>query len=204
MKQKIPFFSVLGEIQTYLNIAYILFAFPLGLMYFCLIVTGVSLSAGLLVIAVGFFVFIGTLLMVRGFRWLDVQLTRIFLGKTIPVTETKNRQNGFSSFLKRIFGSGLTWKCFLYYLLVKLPLDMIIWSVTVTFLAITFDLLLAPALEQYWWWDDDLARWLIDFFDEVYVLPFLGVLWGILSLHVIRGLAWVSREINVIFLQDPP
>ena len=74
--KKIPFFSVLGEKQTYLNLVYILFAFPLSVFYFTLTITGLSLSLGLLILVAGFFIFIGTLIMVQGFRWLDVQLTR--------------------------------------------------------------------------------------------------------------------------------
>jgi hypothetical protein len=203
MKGKIPFFSVLGESQTYLNIVYILLAFPLSVVYFSLVITGVSLSAGLLVIVIGFFVFMATLMMLKAFRWLDAELTRVFLGRAIPMEKTHEKQAGLSALIKRVFGSTLTWKLFIYYLLIKFPLDTVIWSVSVAFIAITFDLLVvAPLLADYWWYNDELTRWLVDFFGDVYVLPFLGVIWGMISLHVIRGLAWVSREVNVVFLQD--
>jgi hypothetical protein len=33
-------------------------------------------------------------------------------------------------------------------------------------------------------------------------LPFLGIIWGMISLHVIRGLALVCREINQVFLSE--
>ena len=204
MKGKIPFFSVLAQSQTYLNIVYILFAFPLSIVYFSLVVTGVSLSIGLIVIIIGFFVFLATLLMLRGFRWLDAELTRIFLGRTIAIEkETGKQDGGFSGLIKRVFGSTLTWKLFVYYLFIKFPLDMVIWSVSISFIAITFDLLIfAPLFNDYWWYNDEVTRWLIDFFGDVYALPFLGIIWGMISLHVIRGLAWVSREVNVAFLQD--
>ncbi|MFC2080605.1 sensor domain-containing protein [Bacteroidota bacterium] len=61
-----------------------------------MVVTGFSLSVGLLVIAVGFFIFIGTLLMIRGFRWLDIQLTRVFLAKTIPIIKDESSDGRFS------------------------------------------------------------------------------------------------------------
>jgi hypothetical protein len=203
MKKRIPFFSVLGEAQTYLNIVYILVAFPLSIVYFSLILTGLSLSVGLLVIAVGFFIFIGTLLMLRGFRWFDIQLTRVFLGLTIPIQKEENHANGFSGFLKQLFGTPATWKAFVHYLVVKFPLDIVVWSISISFLATTLDLLLAPALHQYWWFNDDgVNRWLLDLFGDVYILPFLGIIWGMISLHVIRGLAWVCREINQVMLSD--
>ncbi len=30
----------------------------------------------------------------------------------------------------------------------------------------------------------------------------MGIICGMISLHVIRGLAWVSREVNAVFLQE--
>jgi len=96
-----------------------------------------------------------------------------------------------------------TWKGFVHYLVIKFPLDTILWSVAVSFLAITLDLLLAPALHQYvWFHDDGVNRWLLEIFEDVYVLPFLGIIWGMISLHVIRGLAWVAGEINTVMLGD--
>jgi hypothetical protein len=203
MKRRIPFFSVLGEAQTYLNLVYILAAFPLSMVYFSLVLTGLSLSVGLLVVAAGFFIFIGTLLMLQGFRWLDIQLTRVFLARTVPFQKVENQANGFPGFLKQLFGTPATWKTFVHYLVVKFPLDTVVWSISISFLAITLDLLLAPALNRYWWFNDDgLNRWLLDLFGDVYILPFLGIIWGMISLHVIRGLAWVCREINQVMLSD--
>jgi len=201
-KKKIPFFSVLGEKQTYLNLVYILFAFPLSVFYFTLTITGLSLSLGLLILVAGFFIFIGTLIMVQGFRWLDVQLTRVFLGTTIAIEKEESQEPGFSNFIKHLFGDGSTWKSFIYYLLIKFPLDTIIWSVTIAFIAVTLDLLLAPIFYNEFWYNDDFADFLVNFFGDVYVLPFLGIIWGMISLHVIRGLAWVCREINQVFLSE--
>ncbi len=201
-KKKIPFFSVLGEKQTYLNLVYILFAFPLSVFYFTLTITGLSLSLGLLILVAGFFIFIGTLIMVQGFRWLDVQLTRVFLGTTIAIEKEESQEPGFSNFIKRLFGDGSTWKSFIYYLLIKFPLDTIIWSVTIAFIAVTLDLLLAPIFYNEFWYNDDFADFLVNFFGDVYVLPFLGIIWGMISLHVIGGLAWVCREINQVFLSE--
>jgi hypothetical protein len=203
MKKRIPFFSVLGEKETYLNIVYILAAFPLSIIYFTLVVTGLSLSLGLLVIVAGFFIFIGTLLMLRGFRWMDVQLTRVFLTHTIEMKRDEKPSGGFSGFMSQLFGSALTWKSFVHYLVIKFPLDTVVWTISISFIAMTLDLLLAPALSQYWWFDDDdINRWLLDFFGDVYIFPFLGIIWGMLSLHVIRGLAWICREINQAMLGE--
>ncbi|KPL17538.1 MAG: hypothetical protein AMS23_02630 [Bacteroides sp. SM1_62] len=201
-KKRIPFFSILGEKQTYLNLVYILFAFPLSVFYFSLSITGFSLSLGLLIIVVGFFIFIGTMIMIQGFRWLDVQLTRVFLGLTIVIKKEEPQEPGFTNFLNRLFGAGATWKSFIFYLLIKFPMDTIIWSVTIAFIAVTLELLLAPVFYDSFVYNDDFADFLVRFFGDVYVLPFLGIIWGMISLHVIRGLAWVCRGINQVFLSE--
>jgi hypothetical protein len=36
----------------------------------------------------------------------------------------------------------------------------------------------------------------------IYIFPFMGIVWGMICLHVIRGLAWVAREINQAMLSD--
>ena len=201
-KKRIPFFGVLGEKQTYLNLVYILFAFPLSIIYFSLSITGLSLSLGLLIIVAGFFIFIGTLIMMQGFRWLDIQLTRVFLGMTIAIKKKEPQEPGFSNFLKRLFGAVSTWKSFIFYLLIKFPMDIIIWSVTIAFIAVTLDLMLAPVFYDEIFYNDDFTNFLVRFFGDVFVLPFLGIIWGMISLHVIRGLAWVCREINQVFLSE--
>lgn len=203
MKKRIPFFSALVEARTYLNLVYILIAFPLSIAFFSIVITGFSLSIGLLIIAVGFFMFVGTLLAVRGFRWLDIQLTNVFLGKQIPFQEKVLSEKNFGDFLGKLFASPSTWKSFVHYLLIKFPLDTLIWSISISFLAITLDLLFAPLLYKFWWFaDDQVSQWLIGTFGEVWILPFLGIIWGMISLHVIRGLAWVSREVNTALLSD--
>jgi len=127
-KKRIPFFSILGEKQTYLNLVYILFAFPLSIFYFSLTIIGLSLSLGLLILVAGFFIFIGTLIMIQGFRWLDVQLSRVFLKTSITIAKEKPEEPGFTNFFKHLFGAGSTWKSFIYYLLIKFPLYAIIHS----------------------------------------------------------------------------
>ena len=200
--KRIPFFSVLNEKQTYLNLVYLLFAFPLSIVYITLTITGLSLSLGLLILVAGFFIFIGTLMMIQGFRWLDIQLSRVFLETTIAMNMEKPKEPGFSNFMRHLFGAGTTWKSLIFYVFIKFPMDAIIWSVTIAFIAVTLELLLAPLLYDEFLYNDDFANFLLRFFGDIYVLPFLGVIWGLISLHVIRGLAWVCREINLVFLSE--
>ena len=49
------FFGVAVRGQTYLNMLYLLLAFPLGLFYFVFLVTGLSLGVSLVIVWVGIF-----------------------------------------------------------------------------------------------------------------------------------------------------
>jgi len=44
------FFGVVADPQSYLNIFYLLLAFPLGIAYFVFLVTGISVGTGLIII----------------------------------------------------------------------------------------------------------------------------------------------------------
>src|SRR5438309_5628057 len=59
------FFGVVILPQTYLNLTYLLLAFPLGTAYFILLVTGFSLGLGLMVTLVGVPVLLATLVAAR-------------------------------------------------------------------------------------------------------------------------------------------
>ena len=52
--KQLPFFGVIAEPQSYINILYLLLAFPLGIAYFVFLVTGISVGAGLIIIWVVF------------------------------------------------------------------------------------------------------------------------------------------------------
>ena len=42
--KQLPFFGVIAEPQSYINILYLLLAFPLGIAYFVFLVTGISVA----------------------------------------------------------------------------------------------------------------------------------------------------------------
>ncbi len=198
----IPFFGIAARKQTYLNIVYILFALPLSTIYFSLLVAGISLSFGLLIILIGILIFIGILALARVFRFIEIQMTDVFLGLKIPVLEKQPKPKGFGESINKLFSSGVTWKSFIFYLFIKFPLDVILFSISMAFIAVTFDLLLAPALVDYGWFDDELIEWLLEELKDPYVLPFLGIIWGFISLHVLNGIAWIYKSVNLVFLKD--
>ena len=70
--RRAPFFGVVAEPQSYINILYLFLSFPLGIAYFVFLVTGISLGFGLAIIWVG----VPILVLVLAGSWALCQLER--------------------------------------------------------------------------------------------------------------------------------
>jgi hypothetical protein len=86
-----PFFGVIADPQSYVNIFYLLLAFPLGLAYFVFLVTGISVGASLIIIWVG----VPILVLVFLGSWAMCQLERVLaislLKEDIPPIAREDR-----------------------------------------------------------------------------------------------------------------
>ncbi len=71
--RRVPFFGVVADPQSYLNIVYLLLGLPLGTAYFVILVTGISTGFGLVVVWVG----VPILLLVFVISWALCQFERI-------------------------------------------------------------------------------------------------------------------------------
>lgn len=138
------FFDMLIEKQTYLNFLYSVIAFPLGILYFIFLCTGILLGTVLLLIWVGvpflIFVFDAIWFLARFERKLSIW----FFGVEIPVI-SKDIQ--YDPIQMKIFLSYLknrrTWR-FIGYLILKFPLGIISVIVPVVFLSLSFFMLYIP------------------------------------------------------------
>ena len=63
------------EQRTYRVLLYLLLGLPLGILYFTIVVTGLSLGIGLIVTLLGIPVLVITLLVVRGLAELEREMT---------------------------------------------------------------------------------------------------------------------------------
>jgi len=73
----------MSDSRTYLRILYLLLAFPLGTLYFTVIVTGLSVGVGLAIAIVGFLILILTLLVWLVFARVERELAIYLLGAHI-------------------------------------------------------------------------------------------------------------------------
>jgi signal transduction histidine kinase len=130
--------------QTYRNILYLLAAFPLGLLYFVVLVTGFSVGLGTAVLGVGALL----LILLVGFVWamaaVERQLAHYLLGTEItpPSGPDARDLSLWKMFVARL-RHQVTWKA-LAYLLIEFPFGVVSFSLAITLLSISLGLLLAP------------------------------------------------------------
>ncbi len=109
---------MIGEKRTYLNMLYLLISFPLGIIYFTFLVTGISTGLGLIVTLIGI-----PLLVLMSFLWywiaiFERQHTSYLLG--VDIKPVKNKASKQKTFLKQIvmhWKQPITWKSLAYLLL---------------------------------------------------------------------------------------
>jgi hypothetical protein len=185
------FFGVVTRPQTWLNVAYLWLAFPLGLFYFVFLTVGLSLGLGLVVIWVG----LPILLVVVGAWWLfgafeRAQATYLLGVEVAPSPRSWELYDTVWGRLKGHFVSGATWRDLLY-LFAKLPLGIACFALSMTALATTTWLLAMPA---FWYLDVPVVNtWVPPLWAALLGVP-AGILACFLWLHVLNAWAWVCGQ----------
>ena len=199
----IEFFGVIFRGQTYLNLLYLLMAFPLGLFYFVLLVTGFSLGFGLLIVWVGVIILAGMLVAWWGCALFERQTAISLLHEDIPPM-MRNIPAGLKTWdlVKSYLANPVTWKS-LAYLLLKFPLGIITFVVLVTLLTLTLGFLTVPVTYQFF--PIEILYFgksgiLIDTLWEAIACFFVGLVLLFPTLHILNGLARISgRFTKVMF-----
>jgi hypothetical protein len=193
-------FNVFTYPQTYLNLVYLFLAFPLGLTYFIILITGISLGIGLLILWVGFLILVAVLALSWAFtifeRQLAINLLRIHIPQkpsTSVPGETVLHQ------LKRLATNSQTWKGMLY-LFLKFPLGTITFTVAVTLLAVSFSLILAPVIYQFVPINFFYVQ--VNNFSLALLMMVIGIFALPLSLHALNYVAELWGKVSEIFLGE--
>jgi uncharacterized membrane protein len=125
------FFGIFGDARAWGALLYLLFAMGFGIIYFTWAVTGLSVSAGLLVLIVGIPIFALFLLSVRGIALMEGRLVEALVGVRMPRRPLFSRRDiGWWQKVKSLFSERQTWTAILYMLL-QMPLGIIYFSVIV-------------------------------------------------------------------------
>jgi len=186
ISKKRGFFGVIIDPQSYLNIVYLLVAFPLGTFYFVFLVTGLSLGFGLIITLVG----IPILLLVLAGSWALCKLERnvaiTMLKEDIPPASSQPMSQGLWSRIKMHLTNRATWTGILY-LLLKFPVGTATFTIAVTLISVSLGLLTAPI--YYSFVDMGWGVWNIDMLWEAFVLTIIGIPMVFISLHLLNTTA---------------
>ena len=197
ISKKRGFFGVIIDPQSYLNIVYLLVAFPLGTFYFVFLVTGLSLGFGLIITLVG----IPILLLVLAGSWALCKLERnvaiTMLKEDIPAASSQPISQGLWSRVKVLLKDSVTWTGVLY-LFLKFPLGIVTFTIVVTLISVSLGLLTAPI--YYSFVDMGLGFWNIDMLWEAFVLTLIGIPMIFISLYLMNGAAFVSGRLARVML----
>ncbi|WP_319506627.1 sensor domain-containing protein [uncultured Methanolobus sp.] len=179
------FVKVAFEKQTYMNILYLLFSFPLGTAYFVFLVSGLSLGFGLLLVWIGIPVLILVFLAWWEIASFERQLAIWLLSIDIPPMSFKpvSEKSILGRAICRV-KSPVTWKALLF-LLVKFPLGIFSLVVMVFLIALTSGMLVNPILYI-------MGNSFASTFQESILISISGIFVGLASLHVLNLLAHIS------------
>jgi hypothetical protein len=127
------------------NIVFLLLSFPLGLISFLIVVIGLSVGLSTIVIWIGLPILFATLFIIRAMaeaeRRMVSSLLRIPMPNRIP--EPSENRLGFLRRFGRMLSDPYTWTSTIYMLL-KLPLGILSFTLTVTLLVTSAALVFFP------------------------------------------------------------
>ncbi len=212
------FFGVPFRRQSYLNLAYLLLAFPLGLAYFIFFSVGISVGIGLAVILIGFAILmmtIGVALVLVSFeRWLTSRLLDVTIDPRLELDGA-----AWGPKLKSYVLDRRTWSA-LVYLPVKFLLGTAAFVVAFTGLSTAVAMVMVPLYYDrpglyvgvvterapeihhtiYLGWNYLLVGfdavitvgyWEINTLGAAIVVGVLGIFVFLFTLHVCNALAWL-------------
>ena len=186
------YFGVFAESKTYMNLLYLLLAFPLGLAYFVLLITGFATGIPLIIIWVGLLilvlVFAISWALTAFERWLAMALLR---EQIPPMTRPIPAETSFWGRLKDYLANPVTWKGVLF-LFLKFPIGLFTFIVTITGLSVSLSFILAPLLYRIG--NIRIWYWRVDTMAEAAGLAVIGILILPAILHLFNWIAyWLGR-----------
>ena len=188
----VRFFGVFAEARAWGALFYLILTLGTGIAYFTWAVTGLSVSAGLLVLIVGLPILGLFLLSARGIALLEGRLIEALTGIRMPRRPLFTRKDiGWWQKFKRIFVERQTWTAVLYMIL-QMPLGIIYFTVFITLISCAGWLIFKPVTELVW----NIPSFIIGdygYYTPIWLMPF-AVIGGILLLFAIMHLAkYVGR-----------
>lgn len=182
-------FGILAWPRTYLNLIYLLIGFPLGLAYFVFYVVGGSLGAGLSILGIGLVILFLLILAAWALALFERMLANALLGAEVPPPGPTAIEEGGWPWVKSVVGNPVTWKGLVFQLL-KFPLGLASWIVTIVVLAVVGGFIAAPLIIQFGG-TIQIDPWFVAATQrEAWIATAVGLAAVIPALHLLNGLAY--------------
>ena len=217
------FFHVAREGQTWLNILYLLAAFPLGIFYFVFLITMISIGLSLLIIWIGIPILLATMAAWWGFAAFERMITMPWLHVNIlPMSYTSQTKTSFWGWQRLLahMSNSATWKglAYLSIFLVKFFFGIFAFAATVILLTVSISLILAPVgylintyiyalvnpapntVQDHYLFLTIDGHFNIFAFLSLFPVTVVGIPFGIMSLRLLNGLAYVWGQFARVML----
>lgn len=206
---------VLFNPKTYATILYFLLALPLGIIYFTIAITGLTLSIGLTPIFIGIPLFFGVAKLLNGIVSFEQSMIRQILGlPAAPAPYISNEQSvegqGWFMRMVRGFDGGLFIRNLLLVLL-RFVTGIVFFSITVTVIALALGFIALPVVHIILMNEiklDILEHSLFTYFhiDWTYNQQYLfyvgaGLVLYWIALRVVNGLMQIQRK--MMYVDEP-
>jgi signal transduction histidine kinase len=181
------FAGVVTRPQTWLNLAYLVLAFPFGLAYFVFLVIGVSVGAALAVLVVGLGILLATLAATRGMAAIERGMARAILGVPIATPPDWRELKPLERIL-RWLRDPMTWKG-LVFVVLKFPLGIASLAIVCFPGFFALVLLFAPVIVLST--TVTVFGWIVESPLQALPLTLVGAPAVLLCLHLYNGVAWL-------------
>ena len=181
------------------NLIYLLLSLPIGILYFVVLITGFSLGAGLLITLVGIPILVAMIFVTYILGDLDRKMTSLLLGVNIAKPEARpSNDDSARAILVAQVKSLQFWKE-LGYLLLKMPLGVISFTIAIVLVALSLGFIAAPFILTYAPYAQ-MQLWNgfeIDTLQRAVVTAVVGLGLGAISVVLINGYAIFMGAISV-------
>jgi len=181
------------------NLIYLLLSLPIGILYFVVLITGFSLGAGLLITLVGIPILVAMIFVTYILGDLDRKMTSLLLGVNIAKPEARpSNDDSARAILVAQVKSLQFWKE-LGYLLLKMPLGVISFTISIVLVAVSLAFIAAPFILTYAPYAQ-MQLWNgfeIDTMQRAVVTAVVGLGLGAISVVLINGYAKLMGTISV-------
>jgi signal transduction histidine kinase len=187
--------------QLCLDTIYLVLALPMGIFTFTVVVTGWSLSFGLLITLIGIPIALLTIQVSRWMAWLERRRAALVLGRPIQGIYKPAASGRIIDRVKAPFSDPSTWKDLAWHVLL-LPVGIADFTIAVSAWAVSFGLVSMPA----WWWalpnsdPQELGIFQVDSWGHAVLACAIGLVALPLAAALVRGTAAGSAALSRVVL----